>query len=429
MLKLRFLILLTASGVSKGYAYLMAPIIFSQYGAGILGEYVMLTTVSLLLTQIISLNPTALIIRSSDKAKDCIKYTFFYYILASTLFVIFCGIYIALNLLDNTNYYLLFFILASSEAMFTVVVAFFRANDMYVRFILIVVTKTLLIACYLFLAEANLTFIIIFSACISSLLSFMFIADKFWVKRKALFFNLTHFKLNRYLEDLLFGIKLIPHSLGLWGFSSATKVILKILAGSVSLGLFTVYFTFAFPVVLINSALTLYLPREIVRDPFSFVDKKKDVLFFKAYTLFVIILIMLIMLFCFFDNTYSFYIDKYSYISMASIIFSCITFYNFGTYQFLSNYLFYSKKSGVLSKNTVVSAVFSVLLSIVLAYYFDVLGAVIALYISSLFYVYVTFNSIKSLSQDNNAAMIWRSFCLYTPVLLVVGLSLGAVIL
>lgn len=429
MLNIRFVILLFASGLSKGYAYLMAPIIFSQFGAALLGEYVLITTICLLLSQVISLNPTAVIIRNSDKNELCIEYTFLYYLLSLATLFISCSIYLLLYLLGYDTYYTLFFILASAEALFLVIVAFFRANDMYIRFVLIVLFKSVLIGSYLFFSESDINSIILFAAIVAFFLSIIFIIDKFWSEKSMLTVSLCNFKLSSYTDDLLFGVKLIPHSLGLWGFSSATKVILKIIVGSVALGLFTVYFTFAFPIVLINSALTLYLPREIVRSPSSFVGKRKDVALYKGYTSFVLFIILLIMLFCYFDNTHSLYIQTYSYISIVSIVLSCLTFYNFGTYQFLSNYLFYTKDSNTLSRNTIVSAISAIFLSIILSYAYGVLGATLALYLSSMFYVYVTFKSAKNLTVENNTTLIWNKFCFLSPTLLVVCLSLGYIVI
>lgn len=421
--------LLIASGLSKGYAYLMAPIIFSLFGAVLLGNYVMITTVSLLLSQVISLNPTAVIIRSSADKNVCIKYTFYYYLFSLLSLVTSGCLYLLLGLLSIDTYYALFWLLASAEALLTVTVAHFRANDLYIRFVFVALCKSVFIGSYLFFAEPNLHRIILFSAGVAVVMSALFILDKFWRERRLLRRSIYNFKQDDVIGDFLFGVRLIPHSFGLWGFSSATKVILKLVVGAVALGFFTVYFTFSFPIVLVNSALTLYLPREIVRDPSNFISKKKDLLAFKGYTLFVLTLNILILMFCYFDNTYNFYIKSYSYEVILCIVISCLIFYNFGAYQFLSNYLFFTKNSGALSKNTIVSAVLSVLLSVVLSHLFGVLGAVTALYLASLFYVYITFKSANSIYMDNNTALIWRLFCIYAPCLLGICSTLGFIVL
>lgn len=424
-MKIRYLILLFASGLSKGYSYLMAPLIYTLFGEILLGQYILITTLSLIISQLISLNPTSVIIRNSNDSSLCTEYTFYYYLFSLIIFTISIFILTIFNFNDVIDFVLTIIVLASAEGLFSIAVAYFRGNDFYVRFLLITLLKSLFIAIYVYNADSNINNIILFTSLLIFSCSFFFIFNDFWMNRYELKSCLSKFNYKKLSNDLFFGIKLIPHSFGLWGFTSATKVILKITSGTISLGLFTIYITFSFPLVIANSALTLLLPREIVKNPILFVKNKKDFLFFKFYTLFVSFCLFIIFIFCYLDNSLNFYIDSYTNSSIISILLCTLIFYNFGVYQFLANYLFFYKQSAVLSKNTIFCSFTSVLLSILLSYFFGIVGAVIALYIASFFYVFITYVSVNKISGDDNTILIWKSYCLYSLLLLLFVIFLG----
>ncbi len=395
----------------KGYAYLATPFIYKKFGAETLGEYSLIITLSLFIAQFIALNATPVLLRASDDRGLMTFIASFYLSITTMIFSIIFLIYIILG--GYLSDVLMLTLLSSaSEALFIVSAAFYRGADRYFVFFLITLSKVLSAIYFINYFMTDVKSLVLFSSCVSFVLSTLVFLNVYYVSSGSNFFRKiprVAYKEESY-KSVKFGLQLLPHSVGLWGLNSGNKVFLGFISGSVALGVFSALSIYTFSIILINSVLTLYLPREIVRNFSFFKESKQDIKALHFYLITISLVIVLTFIFIIYDKIYFFYIGSYSVLDLAVVLVMILTYTNLGIYQFLSNYLFYHKKALNISKNTLHTAAFSLILTTILIYFFNLAGAALAFYVTSWFYIYVTHSSLFALNLEGNSALVMKKY-------------------
>lgn len=406
----------------KGYAYLATPFIYKKFGAETLGEYSLIITLSLFLAQFIALNATPVLLRASDN-RGLMEFIASLYLSVTTLiFTIIFLIYIIWGR-SLPDVIMLTLLSSASEALFIVSAAFYRGSDKYFVFFVITLLKVLSAIYFINFFMTDVESLVLFSSLISFVLSFLVFLNVYFISSENFFFrkNARFIFKEESCKSVKFGLQLLPHTVGLWGLNSGNKVFLGFISGAVALGLFSALSIYTFSIILVNSVLTLHLPREIVRNFSFFKDSKQDIKALNFYLLTVTVVIILTFIFIIYDNIHFFYIGSYSVLDLAVVLVMVMSYVNLGIYQFLSNYLFYHKKAMDISRNTLHTAVFSMILTTLLIYFFNMAGAALAFYVTSWFYVYVTHFSLFALNLEGNSALIMRRYLQFNFAVLVVS--------
>lgn len=211
-----------------------------------------------------------------------------------------------------------------------------------------------------------------------------------------------------YMKDFLkFGIPMVPHQFGTWLRSQGDKIIVMTLIGATSTGLFAVGYQIGIIMSVIISSLTkaLYpiLFRFLNKENLLFYEKKRIVLF--SYSLFLLIFIITMVLLFIVDYLYLYFIGKNFQESVVLTKLIIVSFMFEGFYYCVVGYLFYFKETAKLAKITFSISILHLLLSILLVYFYGVVGAGYALIMSGL----IQFILIWNLS-NRIYPMPWFSF-------------------
>lgn len=412
---IRILLLLLSTSLVKGYSYLATPFIYKKFGAETLGEYSLIITLSLFISQFIAFNATPVLLRASDN-RGLMSFIATFFLSISTIIfsVIFLISIFFVNLLPDI--FMLTLLLSASEALFIISAAFYRGTDRYFVFFIITFLKVLSAIYFINFYMSDVRSLVMFTSFISFILSTIVFLNVYFFSAGTNIFNKEARVSYRdeTIKNVRFGLQLLPHTIGAWGLNSANRVLLAFISGSAALGIFSALTIYTFSIILVNSVLTLYLPREIVRSFSNFKNSGQDIKALYFYLLTTSIIIACTFLFVFYDKFNVVYIESYSFSDLVVVLVMILTYINLGVYQFLANYLFYYKRAKDISKNTLHTAIFSLFSTALLIYFFEVSGAALAFYITSWFYIYVTHSSLRSLNLESNSMLILKKYVIFT---------------
>lgn len=188
-------------------------------------------------------------------------------------------------------------------------------------------------------------------------------------------------------SSFVFSAGLIPHSLAQWGISGANRVILSAISGAAAVGYYSVSFNLAALLFLVNSGLSIILPTPLINNYDEWLLGGKDEIYlgyyFKIAMLFTLVSFLLYVL----DFHYFGLLVAYGVEIILSFVFVSIGFFALGIYYFYANYLFYHRRSFDISKVTLRASLLSVVLTVLIVYFFGYVGAAFSLMLVYLFYL------------------------------------------
>lgn len=183
-------------------------------------------------------------------------------------------------------------------------------------------------------------------------------------------------------EILVFGVPLIPHSVGFFLLSSVDRFVINDKLGLAQVGIYMVAVQLVSVMGLvfdaINNAYVPWLFERLKRNQLE--EKKQIVRWTYAYC---IVLLGVVGLAFIVGPPLLILIAGEKYSAAASVIGWLALGQAFsGMYLMVTNYVFYSKKTGLLSLSTITSGIINVVLLMVLISFFGLQGAAIAFAIS-----------------------------------------------
>jgi len=177
---------------------------------------------------------------------------------------------------------------------------------------------------------------------------------------------------------LAFGIPLIPHKASKWARGGLDKILLLILVGAHSTGIYSVGYTLSLAMwVLVSSidkAYTPYLFEKLNNE--RSVDKFKVVKL--TYKYFIILFIIWLIMNFFLNYTLVYIIGKEYLECKKYIIWLSLGFVFHGMYLAITNFIIFTKKTYILSIISVFSTVIYLLLAYLLIKIYGTIGAAIA---------------------------------------------------
>jgi len=235
------------------------------------------------------------------------------------------------------------------------------------------------------------------------ILTFSMISFIFIIKRGYFYFKLNF----NYIKDALyFGIPLIPHTLSGWIKTGSDRILLVSMVGASATGIYSVGYQIGYVigvvVLALNKVWTPYLFKILSDNP-SLKDKERIVKFTYIYFIFIILFAILFSYIA--QNMVYYFLDEKFIESIQYIKYFALAFAFQGMYFMVTNYIFYVKKTYILSYITFSTAVIHVILLYVLININGTIGAAQATLISFVITFFATWylsNKVYSMPWNNN---------------------------
>jgi O-antigen/teichoic acid export membrane protein len=208
-----------------------------------------------------------------------------------------------------------------------------------------------------------------------------------------------------YLKDALkFGIPLIPHTIAGIFLSMSDRVFLSNMLGTYEVGIYSVAFQVSSIVLIvmssINQAWAPNLYEKLNNNP---TDTDKVHLVKTTYKIMGIMLGVVVVFIFFSSFIFDIFIDKSYHEAKNISIYIAIAFLFQGFYFMFTNYIFYSKKTKILSYITLTSVLFVCIFNYMFIQFFGIVGSAYALIL-----VWIVQFFIISFVSNKVYSMPWR---------------------
>ncbi|MCG3717788.1 oligosaccharide flippase family protein [Aliarcobacter butzleri] len=198
--------------------------------------------------------------------------------------------------------------------------------------------------------------------------------------------SFTHIK-----NALKFGIPLVPHTLAGIFLSMSDRIFLSNMLGNESVGIYSVAFQLSSAILIImtsiNQAWVPHLYEKLNSNP-TVEEKRKIVI--QSYKIMGIMAIITVVFIVTISVIYQIFIDEryYDGINISRLL--AVGFMFQGFYFMVTNYIFYMKKSSLLSMITINAAILNIILNYYLISIFGIYGATYTMIICWLFFFVIT---------------------------------------
>ncbi|MFW2608277.1 lipopolysaccharide biosynthesis protein [Aliarcobacter butzleri] len=198
--------------------------------------------------------------------------------------------------------------------------------------------------------------------------------------------SFTHIK-----NALKFGIPLVPHTLAGIFLSMSDRIFLSNMLGNESVGIYSVAFQLSSAILIImtsiNQAWVPHLYEKLNSNP-TVEEKRKIVI--QSYKIMGIMAIIAVVFIVTISVIYQIFIDEryYDGINISRLL--AVGFMFQGFYFMVTNYIFYMKKSSLLSMITINAAILNIILNYYLISIFGIYGATYTMIICWLFFFVIT---------------------------------------
>lgn len=197
------------------------------------------------------------------------------------------------------------------------------------------------------------------------------------------------------VDALKFGIPLIPHTLSGWIKTGADRVIIMYVLGSAVVGVYSVAYQISMVILVLVTALNKawipYLFKTLSSKP-SFSEKIKIVKF--TYVYFIIVIVIAFIFTIIAQLLIPYFLGEKFILASEYIIYFSMAFSFQGMYFMIGNYIFYVKKTHILSYVSLLSAVIHMLLLYLFLEKYGIIGAAYTTCISA----FITFILVWYLS-------------------------------
>jgi O-antigen/teichoic acid export membrane protein len=375
-----------STAINRGSFIIFSPILLNIILLEEFALYNLIFILSMLISPLFTIGGSASILREGvsdvQKAYTLLIYYIIWTILLATI------VFLLITIYDKSIYNWITFVVLLSfiESIFLLTMAYIRTINKAMLYLYLSLLKLFIILLTLYISyihQYNLNDILLLQFILQFIL-LIFI----------LFFIYSNSKnkiipIKNSSEILLFGILLVPHGLSQWIMSSSDRLLIELFLNTEILGIYTIGYLIASILMLINSGISLSLPQQMIKNYTKWKEMEYDVFWVKKYSFATIILLILLVIFFIIDNKYLFIIKYYTCEMYLTFSFAYIGITILGFYYFYANYLFYFKKSKVISIQTFLAASINVILTIILINIIGVIGAAIATMISYSVYLYL----------------------------------------
>lgn len=201
------------------------------------------------------------------------------------------------------------------------------------------------------------------------LISLAFIIKRQYLSIK---FNLSYIK-----EALTFGISLIPHQLSGLVLTSVDRLFLIYMTTEAATGIYTLAFQLGMIIELIlgafNKAWAPYLYKILSNNP---TDKSKRQIVVFTYIYFIVVFVFSIFIGYLLGLFVPYFLGK-KFIDVSEyVVYFAVYFAVYGMYYMVVNYLFYVKKTKILSLITFLSSLLHIALLYIFIKFFGIIGAI-----------------------------------------------------
>jgi O-antigen/teichoic acid export membrane protein len=366
-----------ATAINRGLVFLALPFLGKSLSIEDFGLWTLSQIIVSLGAPLFSLNGASGILREGVGNRN-LGFAIFNRFVQITLKISLAVVVLSVFLPKNWIFYTLFLVLI--EAFASLITIWYRSQDRHILYFTAVFTKLFALACTIVITGND-----------SALLDILFYQAIFGAVFLLPFFIHTYFQEKvikveyDFQKVLIFCLALLPHGFSQWIISSSDRIIIKSSLGDSSLGHYSLAYTLAMSIMLINSGLGMTVGVDVIRDYSLWQNtsrRSKAILFYSL--LFLSASIGLVLIVTHFKDQLPFLrnLTKET-VKLLPLILNGMYF--MGIYLFYINYLNYLRKSVLLSSITIGTAILNVLLTLILIQFFDVEGAAISALFSYFF--------------------------------------------
>ena len=368
-----------STGINKGVLLVAIPLLSGILSLQDYGLWSLSQVIIVVCSTLVSLNGYSSILRFGVNDKllgyGIFRKYFKYTLLiggANLVFLFFYGV----------NWISLTFLLAQLEGFQVLLLGWCRSRDYYFTYFIISLIKITAIVLTVSFVEVNSLVELLWGQFIfggimlAGLYTYVFYKDN----------NLLVSKL-KMKNFLLFSLYLIPHNIALWILSSSDRIIIKNILNEFELGLYSLAYSLALILMLLNSGIALTLPNYIIAKYDYYINSKLKIKLILLYSTSTILLNGFLYFFILFFKDKVFYFKEVDAVVYDVIVWVFNGIYLLGLYYFYSNILFYNKKAKLISLNTFFVSVLNVILTIIMVNYMGIKGAAIASFFAYLIYL------------------------------------------
>lgn len=379
-----------STALSRGSLLIFFPIVSSMLTISDFGIWSLALVSVNLIIPVLCLNGQAAILREGSENLDY-AYKLILYYACITIFISTISYFLLYNF-DNIFWLKTAIIIAFFESLILLFTTALRVFEKSIAFFLINLLKTTLIFFAIVYAKINNYTLddLLIVHCLAVLIAFFF---------TLLYFFYFFFKVYIVKDiaippavlrlSIFFSVSLIPHGVSQWLMSSSDRFILKVVTTSTELGEYSLAYSLALILGLLNTAIGLMLPVYVIKNYEKWTSNNYDQKIIMIYTLVAVSFFVLIITGYIIDWKYFHILKHYDYniIVMYYILFNSL--YLLGIYYFFVNYLFYHRKSKQISMTTLLVALINIILTIGFSYAMGAIGAALATFISYIVYLLI----------------------------------------
>jgi len=378
--KKEFIIYSISVGIDRGGMLLYLPLLSAILGVEGYGNYNYLQVLTRFLLPFLCLNISSGIIKTgAENIKRgmflCRNFSMFTFAITS-LFALVVYLFV-----DGTENYIYFYVVvfAGVEALQSIILSYLRTTERNMSYFLFVALKTLIFIVFLSIFKSNYELSLYTILRVQIFITFCLFVYFFFTSKS----KIEKFPVK---PILIFSLFLIPHGIAQWAIAASGRILLKHFCNDLLLGYFGIFFTLGSVALLVNSGIAIVLPQHMIQNYEKWKDTAVVKKFILQYSVVVFLLFAAVLVWLFVDKYYFFYFDIFNKGILHNFVVIYTGFYVLGFYYYYSNVLFCLGKSQTIMWTTVATAAISIPVSIILIYYFDLIGASISLLVSYMIY-------------------------------------------
>ncbi|WP_298542654.1 polysaccharide biosynthesis C-terminal domain-containing protein [uncultured Aquimarina sp.] len=368
-----------STAINKGLMLIAMPFLGSVLGIGEYGLWTLSQIVISVGAPILSLNSISGIIREGVENEKVGYSSFIRYSILVLLVSLVIG-FILIFLPSTWLWYTIILILI--ESFQNNLLGWYRARDRHINYFVLILLKLLALMASIFIvkSEPSLDQLLFYQIVLGA----MFILP-FYVKE--LFYSVYEKIPIAFKGTLIFSALLIPHGVAQWIMSGSDRLIIKYVLNDLELGKYSLAYTLAMVLMIVNSGFALTIPNFILKDYETWVSGNKKVKILFLYCI-VTILITVVLIFSIdFVKPYISLLNEVDRTVKEIIVWLVNGIYLLGIYFFYVNILFYHRKSKIVSSITLVTALINLLGTYIFVKKIGIYGAAIVTFASYLIYL------------------------------------------
>ena len=371
-----------SNAMHRGVVWLTLPLLAGVLNQAELGVYALAQTVATVLAPFLVLNGGAAILREGTTDYPTAtfllrKYSLVGFSVAGFLVAAFWFVPIR-----GCEWLVQACVLALANGLYSNVLADYQARNQYYRYLVTATFKGVLISAAIYVCwRQKLDATALLS--IQAIGLFVHVFALFLIRNT----RSTAAPVVTFGTALAFTLPLLPHSLAQWIMSSSDRVILKLQINDAAVGEYTLAFSITALLVLFNAGIGTALPRFAIRNYTRWNNRQMRLKVLGGYSLLAFVSAIFTIGVIRLTASHSGLLQKWAFdpwIKYNAIeVEFMVTWllagqYLLGLYQIYATYLFYHRRTGLLSVQTACGAVVNVVLTLILVSYIGTRGAAIA---------------------------------------------------